>query len=100
MPPFSKAPCALNILENIPLRRDPDAEKVTGGSKRSIVGAPLGNGAGVFAPNIKLGAYGPARELGFRGAVDVNRSPLECGTSYSYLRKQVLRTRPEVIAAE
>ena len=49
---------------NISHRRDLDAEKVTRG-ERSIVGALLGNGAGVFAPNIKLGAFGPAASWDF-----------------------------------
>lgn len=44
-------------------------------SGAAIVRAPLGNGAGVFAPNIKLGLFGP-RALGSRRAGDVNRSPV------------------------
>lgn len=79
------------ILVNISHRRDLDAEKVTRG-ERSIVGALLGNGARSFCSEYKIRCVRSGCELGFRGAVDVNRSPLECSTSYSYLRKQVLRT--------
>lgn len=46
----------------------------------AIVRAPLGNGAAVFAPNIKLGLF-PRRgrsPLEEHTALYVNRSPLEC----------------------
>lgn len=69
-----------------------ELEEAASNAVVAIVRAPLGNGAGVFAPNIKLGLFEP-RALGSRRARDVNRSPLECGMSYSHLRKQVLWAR-------
>lgn len=36
-----------------------DAARARTGAEEPIVRAPLGNGAGVFAPNIKLGLFGP-----------------------------------------
>jgi len=92
-----KSHVEIYIPANISYRRDLDAIKVTGWEIDCR--SSTWQWCRSFCSEYKIRCVRTGRELGFRGAVDVNRSPLECGTSYSYLRKQVLRTGP-VIAAE